>query len=478
MTVTLPIRMPVDTGGAMVATEVIQAQRGVVARILLPVGEPATLRLPQGRFLLRIRPPGGPVSDHEMTVDTAEESLTVLLSADTDRLQQERQAALGEAFDGAWVRLWALEDAWREVPLPGKPELAEGVLRRLRLQLPLGRIHAIQLGGKRIPWRVAMLPPAPEVDVVITTTGTLGFDGGARLEARSGDGAVEALLGYMKSGQLDSARVVAPVVLEALHRATLLGADGLLPAVAVGYFLLRTSDQAGPFDWMERLSEQAGWLPDAAIILASSLLRRQPDPDLGRARSLLVQAAQVGLPVYRDGLGLAFEGLRALASGTSDDPRTDGALAAVEPFARAADWRQHLASFRGHSPAEPTFSAILGVPTSAVVTIPGKRHVRVQRAGAQQANLAAAETIVVTRRSDYIDFSVTSQGPSEEAERVAEVRVLMGGLRPRLYQRSGPSLSYGDGREPVPREVRRAMRLDARVNDDLVEHLETNLRLE
>ncbi|MFO0744193.1 MAG: hypothetical protein U1F43_00775 [Myxococcota bacterium] len=143
------------------------------------------------------------------------------------------------------------------------------------------------------------------IDLLLTDAGS----GEPRPSVCVRDGVLGAL-GFVRAGDVRSARLSQAEVENAAESALYNKARNPCLAAAAGYFLLRLR-HLHPFDaWVENLMDWFPWLPDGAVLAAwkSWLV----DGDVGAASDRLHLAAARGLPLYRTGLELLVDGLAAL----------------------------------------------------------------------------------------------------------------------------------------------------------------------
>jgi hypothetical protein len=242
-----------------------------------------------------------------------------------------------------------------------------------RLSTGLGP-YALQVGGPETAWRTVRLPPAYGVTLTVSRSeDTAGFDDGVHVGVTSASPVAGSLLGYLASGQLDAAQIVAPELVrqaEELFRGKMANPEG---AAAAGYFLLRAGQQESVRNWPENFANWFDWLPDAAVIHAWQLLRRPRVPERDVARARLLQAARAGAPCYTEGLRLLFQGLQLLGNEDPDDADVAGALEQVRLFAAACDWDAVHTTYWSARPDRPGLQRHTGWPTEADgwVRLPG-----------------------------------------------------------------------------------------------------------
>jgi hypothetical protein len=222
---------------------------------------------------------------------------------------------------------------------------------------------AVQVCGEDSAWRVACLPPAQRAVVTaVPDQSGAGFHDGVRVETSGSYGLANSMLGYLTSGQLDQARVVAPELVATAQRMFEEKVASPEGAAVAGYFLLRVGEQDSIADWPLNFVNWFGWLPDAHIIYAWQLLRRPGAPDRQPARSHLIHAAQGSPPRYTEGLRLLFDGLQAFAAEDPGDEEVATMLARVRGYAAACDWGSGHTTYWAAGPDAPTLERITGRP--------------------------------------------------------------------------------------------------------------------
>jgi hypothetical protein len=164
-----------------------------------------------------------------------------------------------------------------------------------------------------------------------------------------------SVLSYLSSGEAASARELIQPARELLFEKTI----NPMAAAGGGYVLVdewvRDSSQAGSdsrwHSWIDNLANWFPWLPDGAILQGWLALRRRDQaPDLGKARSALLQAESRGIPLYTAGVRRLSDGLMLLANEArgkgSPDPEVDAAMARVRRLAWQVDPRQPFTCVR------------------------------------------------------------------------------------------------------------------------------------
>jgi hypothetical protein len=330
--------------------------------------------LKPGTYLTRVLFPSGNVARQTCTVAEGEKTpVNIDVHALSGHESLERSAVLrplirdettpgleGETFVKAWVRRWHRVDGqpWSAIAFDGSNRHRDAQTVRYSFQLDRAP-QLLQLGGPNVAWRFVALPPGAQVDVTITPR----LDGDLAISVTTQSEQAEALLGYLRSGAIEDADVIAETLL-----ARKMG-DPIAAAIG-GYYLLRVGRLARLADWGGNLSAWFPWLADGPVINGWQHLHagRRGDGDLESefraARSEFLLAVERGLPVYTEGLRLLFDGLRLVSEDAdSHDEEVTQALDRVEPFAQAADWSAATVTYGGEDPAEPSVSRLHGVPT-------------------------------------------------------------------------------------------------------------------
>ena len=359
--------------GHLTACEVIGGPQRVSRTVPLTGDEPAMLDLPGGAYVVRAVFPSGRMQTTAVEVASDEEVPVVLSGPGAGGLV---------GVKGSWPRAWARPDGGPDV------DLEEGSSPRVWARLWLGNLttswvtapaddpsdgsirlstgpgpYAVQIGGPDTAWRFICLPPCYASTLTIgASVDRDGFDDGVHVAVRGESALAATVLGYMSSGQLDSAQVVAPDLVDQARRLFQEKMASPEGAAAAGYFLLRSGRQETIGDWPRNFAEWFGWLPDAAVIHASQLLRRPGVPDRDLARQRLLQATDSGVPRYTEGLRLLFQGLQLMAADNPADDDVRNALDTVRAFAAACDWDAVHTTFWAAHPDEPSLTRRTGWP--------------------------------------------------------------------------------------------------------------------
>jgi len=326
-----------------------------------------------GTYLARVRFPSGEVIRRTCTVP---EGQTTSVSIDVHSLSGqeslERSAVLrpfvrdeqapgfaGTELRSAWARRWegGADRRWQHIDFDGV--VLSRDLHTVRYQFQVGpQGSLIQFGGPGLKWRFVTLPPRSRVDVVLSPSS----EGDLIAEVTTRSVAAESLLGYLRTGAVEGADVVAESLLQQKLEDPIAAAIG-------GYYLLRTARLERLFDWGENLSAWFPWLADGAVInawqhiQAGRKLRGDPELHFFVARRELLESTKRGFPVYTEGLKLLLDGLRLLRDDTGGlDSELDSALALIEPLASASEPAAATVTYTGVGPAEPQAKSRYGLP--------------------------------------------------------------------------------------------------------------------
>lgn len=268
-----------------------------------------------------------------------------------------------DRFDKVWLRLWRFsQDTWTQEKLT--PEATYRNDAAWQLDLFLGPfVWLLQVGGSNVIWRFVSLPGGGPARVLITPKDSTDPRADALkviVTSFRADG--ETLLEFLARDSMRAANALAGSKAIAQQLFTDKFEDPV-SAVAGAYYLLRVGAwQRVPLWWYENLSQQFGWLPDAAVIHCVRLLREGIDTEASavRAENLFVQCLERGWPVYAEGIALLQEAAGALRDAVD---RSDGTLfSQVQALGAAKAWAGAAASFYGRSPNAPSALQWVGMP--------------------------------------------------------------------------------------------------------------------
>jgi hypothetical protein len=229
------------------------------------------------------------------------------------------------------------------------------VLARVRFLAMDDRPHWLQIEAEWATPRVVAVPPADPgagLGAEVAVYGRETDDDPMGVAVRGPNATADALLGFLAAGAFGQARRVGGRFAEDAERLFREKRRDPSSAAVAGYFLLQ-ADLDRLHDWTENLASWFPWLPDGAVIRAWHLLHLGGDARAAAARERLVEAARRGIPLFTRGLRLLVDGLRLFADRDPADGPVSDALAAVRPYAEAADWSATTTLFHGPSPDRP-----------------------------------------------------------------------------------------------------------------------------
>jgi hypothetical protein len=402
-TATLRVRFKGWAGRAVGATalgEVTATDLRTVERFALYLDSQRTVTVVPGRYRITARLPSGEVLAERVTAVAGTETLVEFGPLPSPHEWLEFECFLGIAdragsegepsgpaltdLPGTWLRIWRRRaGVWELTPRYGWQDQDNWTALYQVDPDESGILRFLQVGGLSIPWRLVALPPTPVPLSVLIRSSRLPTEanGGLAVKLTTWDRDAESLLRYEELGAMDSADAISSGFIEAEQRRLQvdLSEDALERAeeyartkivnpsrAAIGfYYLLRTMALERLHEWPNNFANWIGWLPDAAVIHASQVLRSSPI-DLDLARRRLADAARLAPPVYTEGLRLLFEALHVLRAdpGLTDRAQAEvgAALARVTPYAEACDWTEAITTFLGTHPEEPSLKLHLGIP--------------------------------------------------------------------------------------------------------------------
>ncbi|MDQ2996976.1 MAG: hypothetical protein M3R61_07980 [Chloroflexota bacterium] len=162
---------------------------------------------------------------------------------------------------------------------------------------------------------------------------------------KSGDNAVDALLGYIHSGALTAAQQMAPAMITRAENFLYAKQSQPLYAIIAAYALLKVGS-ANRLNWIANLADWFPLLTDGAIIYGWYLIR---NGEAEQARRYFRQALEHGLPMYTEGIRLLRDGLRFVSGLYPDDIDLQHDAALAYRIATAANFESVLTCLRlGH----------------------------------------------------------------------------------------------------------------------------------
>lgn len=170
--------------------------------------------------------------------------------------------------------------------------------------------------------RLFAVPATPRTDIIVTA----GASGDFAVSVHNEQAAANVVLGYLLTGDLESARTVAPHLIgkSEFEGASSLGDSNPAAALVVGYYLMRAAPAGHPpwpgddrfYRWSEDIYDTFPGFSDGAVIFGWAALRRREFPS---AREAFLTACWRGLPTFTFGLRHLFDGLRLLRLSGHDD---------------------------------------------------------------------------------------------------------------------------------------------------------------
>jgi len=212
-----------------------------------------------------------------------------------------------------------------------------------------------------MPWRLVSLPSGGNCRVLLTPNDSADPRAQALKVIVTGFRPdAETLLEFLARDSMRAARSVAnyqPLAVQLLEKKF----DDPVAAVAGAYFLLRTQGwDAAPIWWFDNLADQFPWIPDGAIIRSVVMLRSglSSEIHIARARELLVEALNRGVPIFSEGSSLLQEAASVL--GTQTDLHS--VVGMVEKLIASQVWAGAAFSYYGKDPGAPSPVKIYGTP--------------------------------------------------------------------------------------------------------------------
>lgn len=372
-TPTFPVRL-LDTEGAVLAEgaasvdqpAVLQAddrQEQVFVRLTWPSGRSETRRLSlrDGEEPFSVE-----FSDSRIAANEWSAWAIPKLNPQTPLLRHGSRLHLDlelARFDRVWLRLWKFAGGhWTPQPLQPQATYRNDTAWQLDLELDAA-VWLLQLGGSKVIWRFVSLPGGGPARVLITPRDSDDPRADAlKVIVTSHRGEAETLLEFLARDALRSAKALAgsAALAQQLFAAKL--ADPV-SAVAGAYYLLRADPPHNqPLDWYENLYREFRWLPDAAIVYCTRLLREGLRDAAARrtVRKLFGECLERGWPVFGEGVSLLQENAALLRGSGKRAENPDYARVMALGAARA--WAGAAASFYGRHPGEPSALQWVGMP--------------------------------------------------------------------------------------------------------------------
>lgn len=281
---------------------------------------------------------------------------------DPDRISVSISRRIGKV----WATLWEFhEQRWKATEVRFENRKGSRGIRQLVIDVPL-RPHLLQLGGEELAWRLVSLPPGERVNIALTPSPKAA--GGDALDITVGREYSEndLVMSYLSRGALPEASRLAEFMNIAdrmLHGKF----DDPISAVAGGYVLLRTGQLERRERWLENLERHFSHIADVKILKAALAREKEGVPE-NDIRQMLLDAMEVGLPIFSLGMTLLLDSMAAMHRGERESRQFHRAYLAVQAYVRAKCSNGAYLAFYGKSPAEPLWSPIYGTERAGAAT--------------------------------------------------------------------------------------------------------------
>ncbi|MDH1264718.1 hypothetical protein [Pseudomonas sp. GD03944] len=265
-----------------------------------------------------------------------------------------------------WATLWEFQEKrWEARTVLFESRQGERGIHQLTIDVPR-RPHLLQLGGEELAWRLVSLPPGERVNIALTPNQQ--DVGGDALDITVGrqDPENELVMSYLSRGNLPEASRLAEIMNIADHM--LQGKfDNPISAVAGGYVLLKTNQLERRERWLGNLEHYFPYIADVKILKAA-LAREQDGVSEKHIRQMLLDAMEIGLPIFSLGMSLLLDNMAAMHRGASENSKFHRAYLAAQAYVRAKCSKSTYLTFYGKSPAEPLWSPIYGTEQAGAAT--------------------------------------------------------------------------------------------------------------
>lgn len=365
---------------------VVDADGGVVAEGAISEARPANLEVPNDAdpAFVRLTWPSGKTETQRVEFEEKRHASVTFedkaisqnewsawavprVSAKSALLSSSGTSATGmELYHRVWLRMWTLGGGcWSEVPVEPIGQHRSEAAYQFDFDLGEGS-WLLQFGGTRVPWTLVSLPGGGPCRVLLTPNASTDRRADPLRAVVTGFRPnTETLLEFLSRDSIRAASALAR--LEPLaERLLSQKEDDPIAAVAGAYFLLRTRGWSEvPASWFEHLYRAFPWIPDAAVIHCSVMVRGGLDSKALRsqARQLLKEAMRRGVPVFAEGLTLLQEAASVLRGsrrlGESD------IFTSIEHLAASQAWAGAALSFYGRRPDAPNPEKLYGYPTDS-----------------------------------------------------------------------------------------------------------------
>ncbi|HHQ6589687.1 TPA: hypothetical protein ACSTLS_001232 [Serratia fonticola] len=265
-----------------------------------------------------------------------------------------------------WATLWEFrEQHWEAKNIHFESRQGDRGILQLTIDVPF-RPHLLQLGGEELAWRMVSLPPGMRVNIALTPS--LQQVGGDALDITVGreHPENELVMTYLSRGNLPEVSRLAQLMEIADH---MLYAkfDDPISAVAGGYVLLKTNQLERREHWLQNLERHFPHIADVKILRAA-LAREQEGVSEKDIRQMLLDAMEIGLPIFSLGMTLLLDSMAAMHRGVGEKRKFHRAYLAVQAYVRAGCSNGAYLAFYGKSPAEPLWIPIYGTEQAGAAT--------------------------------------------------------------------------------------------------------------
>lgn len=265
-----------------------------------------------------------------------------------------------------WATLWEFrEQRWEATEVHFESLRGNRGIRQLAIDVP-SHPQLLQLGGEELAWRLVSLPPGERVNIALTPSPQEA--GGDALDITVGRQYPEneLVMSYLSRGALPEASRLAELM-DIADRMLYGKFDDPISAVAGGYVLLRTGQLERREGWLRNLERHFPHIADVKILKAA-LAREQEGVPEDYIRQMLLDAMEVGLPIFSLGMTLLLDSMAAMHRGKRENRQFHRAYLAVQAYVRAKCSNGAYLAFYGKSPAEPLWSPIYGTQQAGAAT--------------------------------------------------------------------------------------------------------------
>lgn len=279
---------------------------------------------------------------------------------------EKRSVSISRRIGKVWATLWKFhEQRWEATEVRFESRKGNRGIRQLVIDVPRCP-HLLQLGGEELAWRLVSLPPGERVNIALTPSPQEA--GGDALDITLGRAYSEndLVMSYLSRGALPEVSRLAEIM-NIAERMLYGKFDDPISAVAGGYVLLRTGQLERRERWLKNLETHFSHIADVKILKAA-LAREKEGVLENDIRQMLLDAMEVGLPIFSLGMTLLLDSMAAMHRGERENRQFHRAYLAVQAYARAKCSNGAYLTFYGKSPAEPLWSPIYGTEQAGAAT--------------------------------------------------------------------------------------------------------------